>query len=262
MKTFHKYWRLICWALPFSMLLTPAARSAQLRPWPVFLCVPTQSESLTAPQHDRILALLAELSLDRENLAALNLSQTQVETLLTAVRTWHATNATLVANLDAAAAGKAEVLRAIKTAVNMGTAEEGYESQLATARAELRAARAARRAAPDTLAAEVATALSASQRAAWEALKSGIGPMSLRVVALTDAQRTTLAAAWKTFNRERMSAAGKEARHAARARWQAALSTALTAEQKATMQSYKENRAAAAQRVASAIDTVLPRDQS
>lgn len=215
----------------------------------------------TDVERSQVETLLENLSLDRDALIALNLSDEQAEDVLDAVRTFNAnTRETLDARLAALAAAR-EDLWALQKAVRNGTAGEDPQGQFADAVADVASAQAEYNGTLDSLRTTVNSELSQSQQAAWTSIQSGWGQsMPLRMLALDGEQRSDLAAAQARFEHALAQAENDEERSTAVTAWEEALEERLTQDQKTVCTSYIENYVAASQHVAAAFETVMPRE--
>lgn len=213
---------------------------------------------LTQLTHDAIASLMADVSLDREALIALNPSANQAESILSAVRTWQGSNASTVASNNQTIAQKMTAVRIAEKAIAMGPYNENNASNLATARQDLLTAQAAYRSTLSGLESTVSNLLSQSQQATWAAIKTGWGQrMPIRMLALTDEQRMAVSDAHQRYERQYSAASDDSGRSTAVSTYQTALDSILNADQKTAMQGYGTNYASASSAVNGAFDTVL-----
>lgn len=215
----------------------------------------------TDVERSQVETLLENLSLDRDALVALNLSDEQAEDVLAAVRTFNTnTRETLDARLAALAATR-EDLWALQKALRNGTAGEDPQGQFTDAVADVAAARSVYNSTLDSLRTTIHSELSQSQQAAWTSIQSGWGPsMPLRMLTLDGEQRSDLAAAQARFEHALAEAEDDEERSAAVTAWDEALDGCLTQDQKTVCTSSIETYATASQHVTAAFETVLPEE--
>ncbi len=214
---------------------------------------------LNAVQRDAIIGSLNEVALDRDALVALNLSTSQAETVVSTARTWQQNNQSTLSSQMTTIHQKRHAVREIEKAIAMGPFDANRETQLATARQELKDAQAAYRTTLTSLESTVNTGLSAAQQATWVAIKSGWGQqMPIRMLDLTDEQRLAVSDAHHRYQRQHSGASNDSERSTAVTTWTSALDSILTANQRTLMQSYNSNYANASAAAASAYATVLP----
>ena len=213
---------------------------------------------LSKVRHDAIRNVLADASLDAEALIALNLSSSQAESLVSAVRTWYESNeSTLNAEL-ADIAAKTQALRDKEQTIRMGPYSAENETARATAVSDLAAARTAYRTTLQGLDTGVNNILSESQRSTWAAIKTGWGQkMPVRMLSLTDAQRISVSDIEHRYERQVAAANSQAERDTAASARQTALSSVLTQEQLTVMSSYPSYYASSSSAVNSALAEVL-----
>lgn len=219
---------------------------------------PDPPVSLNEVQRSFVERVLAEVSLDRDALVALNPSSQSAESLLTTVRTWSLSNQSSVNNLSATVEEKTHALYQIEKAIALGPFNESHASQLATARSELASAKASYRSAFSSLESSVNQALSNDQRTTWTAIKTGHGQqMPYRILALEDAQRISFSDAQRRYRAKRASATNQEELDAAITEWSTALAEILTDNQESAINTYQANYTTAANNVTNAWNNVL-----
>jgi len=219
---------------------------------------PVVYEPLTQVQRDAIVNLLADVSLDRDALVGLNLSTSQAESVVAAVRTWYLSNHATLTSLDQAEQQKTVAVWELEKAVSMGPADAQRDSQLALARQDLQTARASYRSGFLSLETTVNNLLSETQRSTWAAVKVGHGRnMPIRLLDLTDAQRLAISDALQRYERQQAAAGDETARSTARTTLETAKESILTVDQRSVLQAYSGYFASSSQAVAHALDTVL-----
>lgn len=214
--------------------------------------------ALTQGHRSFVERVLAEVSLDRDALVALNPSSQSAESLLTTVRTWSLSNQSSLDNLIATVEEKTHALYQIEKAIGLGPFNESHAAQLSTARSELSSAKASYRSAFGSLESSVNQALSNDQRTTWTAIKTGHGPqMPYRMLALEDAQRISFSDAQRRYKANRASASNQEELDAAVSEWSTALAEILTDNQESAITSYQANYTTASNNVTNAWNNVL-----
>ena len=223
---------------------------------------PPAYKTMDRTGHDKVVTLIADIRLDRDALVALNLTSGQAESIVSAVRTWHAQNEAMLDPRHTSIGRKVGAVRQIERAIAMGPMEAGREDALALARQDLIGARATHRSALAPLESSLETLLSESQRATWTAIKVGHGQrMPIRMLALSDRQRLAYSDAWHRYRRQRAAAHTGEEQSAALATWKTALDRILTPEQATIVQAYNGYYEDSSAAVSLALETVLPVDQ-
>ena len=168
-----------------------------------------------------------------------------------------------MASAQATIAVKTAQVRALRAAIRMGPAQEGQDDQLATAIAELLAARAAHQTALDPLRTAVRAELSESQRAAWASVEKGHGDrMPIRLLDLDAAQRLAVGNAWRVYRLSYAVASTAQEREAAVSVWHTALASITTQAQEGVMDAYAGYYVASSEAVAEALATVLPTSEA
>lgn len=213
---------------------------------------------LSPIQRDAIMNLLAEVSLDRDALVGLNLSTSQAESVVAAVRSWYLSNLETLTGLDQTAQQKRAAVYDLEKAQAMGPADAQRDAQLALARQDFQTVKASYRSGLSSLESTVSNLLSETQRSIWAAIKVGHGrTMPIRLLSLTDAQRLAIGDAMQRYERQHAAASDETARGSARTTWESAKDSILTVDQRNVIQAYQSNFAAASQSAATALDTVL-----
>lgn len=263
MQRIRKHWRLSVGL----MLLVVVSVSALLRVADarmMFAAAMLQGEPqptytpVTQFEYDQVKKLLAESSLDREALIALNLSAQQAESVLDTVRDWRSENASTLGTLEDTVHQKTTAVYLLEKSIRSGPFNENNETALAAARSELAEAKSAYHTALSSLKTSVNNILTESQRATWTAIQSGHGQqMPIRMLALTDTQRLSVSDAWHRYRRQHAAAATQEERSAAVTTWQASLDQVLTTEQKNVVSSFNSNYNTASAAVNGAFTLVL-----
>jgi len=220
---------------------------------------PESYDELSQAQRDAILGVMEDVALDRDALVALNLTGEQAEDLVAATRQWCSESATTLANLRATTAGRTSELRALRAAIRMGPAQAGQDEALATAIADLLAARAAYRTALGSLRTGVAADLSETQEAAWASVERGHSQrMPIRLLDLGSEQRLAISGACRAYRLAYAAATSDQDRQTARSTWAAARASILTEAQEDLVDAYLGYWVASSETVAEALDTVLP----
>ncbi len=216
-------------------------------------------EPLDVVQRDAVLALFDDVALDRDALIALNVSANQAEILVAAARSWQETNATAVAEDQAAIDEARTAVRQVRLAIAMGPYDEANDAALAVARQQLATAEAAYATLLGGLKTSLAADCSESQDAAWSAIEDGLGSsMPIRMLALSDQQRLDLSGARRRYRLQYASAGTAAQRSQAAAAWEQALGQILTQDQQTIMDSHNSYYADSSAAVALALETVLP----
>ena len=259
MQMIRKHWWLSVVGVVVVIAGTWWWRSAEARM--AFLDQPQSPpvyEPLPPIQHDAIMNLLADLSLDRDALVALNLSSFQAQSVVSAVRSWYVTNQASLASLNDAIQQKRAAVYEHEKAIAMGPADPTNEPRLALARKDLSDAQTAYKAAQALLETTVNALLSDSQRATWAAIRVGHGhTMPIRLLNLTDEQRLAVSDARQRYERQHAAASNDSERSAAVTTWQNALDSILTVDQKNVVQAYYRSFAGSSAAVVDALDNVL-----
>ena len=220
-------------------------------------------EPLSLADHGGIIGVLKYVSLDRDALVALNLSNQQAEDVLTTVRNWWDSNKSALETKQQAIWAKERAVRNVQDAITAGPLEEGREAALASALAELATARANYDDTFDGLRTSINNLLSVSQQTTWSAIQSGFGErMPLRMLALTDAQRLDVSKAVQRFRYQRAAAASAQARSAVVSTYESHLEQILTQDQKNVLAAYESNYASASAAVVEAFEAVLALEES
>jgi hypothetical protein len=261
MKKLQRHWRTVLIVL---VLVTGTGtlwwwRSAEART--AFLDEPQSPptyDPLPLIQHDAIVNLLADMSLDRDALVGLNLTSSQAESVVSAVRTWYGTNQATLATLNQNIQQKRAAVYEREKAIVMGPADPANEPRLALVRQDGADAQAAYKAALAALETNVNTLLSETQRATWAAVRVGHGhTMPVRLLNLTDEQRLAVNDARQRYERQHAAASNDDERNAAITAWQNALDSILTVDQRSMVRAYYGYVAGSSTAVADALDTVL-----
>lgn len=252
MKTLQRHWLATATVACVLVILVGAAAWRVL--WqaePAFAGEPTY-EPVDRVTRDAVLDVLDKVSLDRDAMIALNLSANQGESVIGGARTWYTQNAETLETLRQTIHARTHALRTVREQVATGPAPEGHAAALALAVSDLRAAEAAYDAALNPLRSSVGEMLSESQRTTWTAIRTGHGQqMPIRMLALTDEQRSAVSKAQRHFEWQRAS------NPAAAEAWQTALQGILTQEQQTLVAGYHANYAGASANVAGAMQAVL-----
>jgi len=214
---------------------------------------------LSQVERDATLGVMEDVALDRDALVALNLTGEQAEDLAAATREWCSESATTLATLRATIGARTSELRALRAAIRMGPAQAGQEEALATAIADLLAARAAYHTALGSLRTAVAAELSETQEAAWASVERGHSQrMPIRLLDLSSEQRLAISGAWRAYRLAYAAATSDEERQTARSTWASAQASILTEAQQDVVEAYLGYWVASSEAVAEALDTVLP----
>jgi hypothetical protein len=216
-------------------------------------------DPIAATDREAIRDTLAAIDLDVEALTALNLSSRQAETILATARTWQTQQDQTLARLRAAAHERAGTLRRLQMTIETGPADPERDEALAQARTNLRTARTAYHDARNSLRSAITEELSQSQVTMWQVVSQRQGqPMPWRAIALTNAQREALDGAWDHYRWTQAAAENSDARDAAIAAWETAVTQILTQDQGTVLAAYYEGFEQASLNVSNAYDTVLP----
>lgn len=213
---------------------------------------------MTDAQRNFVERVLAEVSLDRDALVALNPTQPSAESWLGTVKTWALANQSTIATLSATVDEKTHAVYQIEKAIAIGPYNESHASQLTGARSDLASAKTSYRNGFGSLETSVSQALSAEQRATWTAIKTGHGQdMPYRMLTLSDEQRVSLGDAIRRYKARRAGAPDEAELNAATTEWNNALGQILSAEQLTAITSYQSFLHAAANNVANAWNQTL-----
>lgn len=214
---------------------------------------------ITVVQRDATFSVLADVSLDREALVALNLSAEQATDILAATRTWLETNASEIAQLKEIIADKRDVVRQLEQSVRAGSAVSGQDQALVAARADLAAALRAYDTALNGIRTALAAELSESQRSTWATIENGWGrEMPVRMLALTSGQRRDYGKALRQHELRVAAATTAQELAALQTAWQAALSSIFTDQNRQIIDAYFSYANEARQNVDNAVEDVLP----
>lgn len=262
MKHLQRHWRMVsvcfCATLVVGGLLWWMVRDSSTA---LAYQDPPGYEPVDAVQHDAVLALLDDVALDRDALIALNVSANQAEALVAAARSWQETNATAVAEVQAAIDEGRTALRQARLAIAMGPYLEANDAALAAALQQQASAEAAYATLLGGLKTTLAADCSESQQAAWSAIENGLGSsMPIRMLALSDQQRLDLSGARRRYRLQYASAGTTAQRSQAVAAWAQAQGQILTQDQQTIMDSHNSYYADSSAAVALALDAVLPVD--
>jgi hypothetical protein len=220
---------------------------------------PPEYAPVTDAQRDAMLAVLEDVSLDRDALVGLNVSAEQAVDLLAGTRQWFEANRSRLAALNATIGEKRVEVRRLEKAIRVGPREVGQDDDLASARQQLAAARRTYRQALGPLKSALAAEMSPTQRATWQVIERGWGrQMPIRMLALTSQQRHDYARALRRLRLQYAAADTAEARAAAQAAWEQALADILTDSDRQIIAAYEQYAPDAADAVANATNTVMP----
>jgi hypothetical protein len=212
---------------------------------------------MTEAQREAFLGALAEMALDRQSLAALNLSGAQAAAILEAGLGWFAQHATELAAADNRVNAQRAAVRVAEKAVRLG-AGDGLDQPLAQAQAALAHARAARKAVLNGLGIAIGAELSPSQRETWVTIQAGWGQeQPIRMLAFTTAQRHSYAESLRIHQLKGAAASTAEEMQAVAASWQAALAQILTADNQRVIDAYNDYVADSGAALDSALDQAM-----
>ena len=259
MKSLRRHWRMM--TVVFGILLLGGfSLSWRGKSSDVSSALAEQGgDALTRIEFDAVVSLLADISLDRDALIALNPSGAQAESILSTVRTWRASHQATLLNLSRAIAEASADVYDLRQRMAMGPAEAGQDAALAQVVSALQTANGNYRSALAPLENSVNALLSTSQQVSWSAIRSGLGQsMPLRLLSLTDAQRLELSRAHRHFQLRQAAASTEGERNEALAIWGQDRSRILTTEQQTVWDSYLTHSASASAAVTQAYETLLP----
>ena len=166
---------------------------------------------LTRLDAARLHELRQDVGLNDDALGVLDLSDAQLDEVLTDLRGWHSEHATQLAAARSAIADAQANIRLLTSRINTGDGAENLPAQLATAKASLVTAKAAYETLLTSVRTSVISAESPQQLALIERMRSQERiPMPYRALELNDQQRRDLIAALVAHS-QRVSLAGNEA---------------------------------------------------
>ena len=106
---------------------------------------PTEEQRAEAQTWGQIEGLRAELALMDRDLAAMACTEVQATQVLSALKSWHASNAAALAERDAALAAACRALHQAQQKIHVGPRDEALIARLPALESDASAARAARR---------------------------------------------------------------------------------------------------------------------
>lgn len=247
-------------ALPTAAALPAAAAvpAAAAIPEPGFspkpVAVQETYEPLDAGTASSIATLRRDAALDDDALAVLNLTAERLETLLSALRNWHTSNATTLTQRRAALADAQALVRHYQSLLNSGQA---VAESLAQAKAAVTAAQSSLAALSAACRTAVLSGLSAQERTLADLLHTRRAKaMPYRVLALDTSQDNAVQKALTIYH-QRIGIAGAADAAQAAADMASAIAAAIGASGTQTLASLAGYRPAAAERVVAAVQLVL-----
>ncbi|MBN1510678.1 MAG: hypothetical protein JXB13_01565 [Phycisphaerae bacterium] len=222
---------------------------------------PAPHAQVAVVEREALLSVLGAIDLDPQAMAALNVTEAQALELVGEARAWYEANQSTLAAQQAAIAQRLQTVRTIQKRIRMGPLDAGNASALATARQELKAARASYDESLAGLKTSIGPLLSETQQATWTAIQNGWSQtLPLRMLALTRQQRSDYARAKRHYELQMANARTPESRQTAETAWQSALATILTDENRRMIVAYDGYASQALQNTRTALETVLPAD--
>ncbi len=207
----------------------------------------------------RIDQLRRDAGLDDDVLACCDLTDEQLETLLSATRSWFDTNDATLAAAVSDIADQRALIRFLRSEIANGRDET---QRLREAKAALAQAEAAHAALVSAVRTGVLGGLSPSQRTLADLMLAGGDlVMPYRILGLNDTQRDALSQTRSRYHQRLSVARSAQTRAGIHREYVSALQSAIGATNVQKLAALAAYRGAASQRVVAAVQLVLPRDE-
>lgn len=238
------------WVLPRPATGEPPAAAAAALP------LLQTYEPLDAVAAGQIDELRRENALDDDTLAALDLSSSELETVLASARTWYETNVAKWVSRRSAVADQRALIRKFLSDINNGI---DRSAELSAARQQLPLLEADREALAVLLRQTTGAGLSQGQRTLADGMRARrSSPMPYRVLTLTAEQDRALRRALNRYRQRISVTRSAQTRSTIRADFDQELAAGIGAVNLQTLATLRTYRGSASERVTAAVQLVLP----